>query len=233
MDYIFGEAGPARIKTNIYILSGIILICVLLHFIRFLSSDIYALKSPLSIRRGEAPETAGKAQYPDLDIQDLRRGWRDAFSCLISFAAGLGFFAAGFFYLPATLRYLDNPLSPGYPTFLMDLLMLFLFLTTLLIIDGGVRMTRWRNFLDGKKFFSILRVMRILASNDLKPLLKTARQDAGMTQKQVGYIWGRSPSFISSFETGRKKLTLGDLYYFALIYKKDIAYFAGNQTGFQ
>ena len=56
-------------------------------------------------------------------------------------------------------------------------------------------------------------------------LLKAARQEAGLDQKQVAKLLGKTQSYISKAESGQRRLDLIQLKQFAKIYKKNIAYF--------
>lgn len=55
--------------------------------------------------------------------------------------------------------------------------------------------------------------------------LKTARLEAGFTQKQVADKLKKPQSFVSKSESGERRLDITELKHFADIYKKDINFF--------
>ena len=55
--------------------------------------------------------------------------------------------------------------------------------------------------------------------------LKTARTGAGLDQKEVAKILGRSQSYVSKIESGQRQINVIQLKEFSKIYKKDIKYF--------
>ena len=55
--------------------------------------------------------------------------------------------------------------------------------------------------------------------------LKKARLDAGLDQKAVGEILGRTQSYVSKIESGQRRIDIFQLKEFARIYKKDLDYF--------
>jgi transcriptional regulator with XRE-family HTH domain len=55
--------------------------------------------------------------------------------------------------------------------------------------------------------------------------LKKARLDAGLDQKEVADILGRTQSYVSKIESGQRRIDIFQLKKFAEIYKKDLDYF--------
>lgn len=55
--------------------------------------------------------------------------------------------------------------------------------------------------------------------------LKAARQKAGLNQKEVARLLGRTQSYVSKVESGQRKIEAIQLRRFAKIYKKDLAFF--------
>jgi transcriptional regulator with XRE-family HTH domain len=52
-----------------------------------------------------------------------------------------------------------------------------------------------------------------------------ARQESGMTQREVSAALGRSHSFVSKCETGERSVDVIDLLQLANLYRKSIQYF--------
>jgi transcriptional regulator with XRE-family HTH domain len=59
----------------------------------------------------------------------------------------------------------------------------------------------------------------------LLQLLVNARQEAGLTQREVSAALGRSHSFVSKCETGERSVDVIDLLQLANLYRKSIQYF--------
>lgn len=55
--------------------------------------------------------------------------------------------------------------------------------------------------------------------------LKKAREKAGLDQKEVAKLLGRTQSYVSKIESGQRRLDIIQLKKFAKIYKKDLSYF--------
>ena len=55
--------------------------------------------------------------------------------------------------------------------------------------------------------------------------LKKARKSAGLDQKEVAKLLGRSQSYVSKIESGQRRIDIIQLKEFARIYKKDLDYF--------
>ena len=55
--------------------------------------------------------------------------------------------------------------------------------------------------------------------------LKNARLECGLTQAQVAKKLGRPQSHVSNIESGQQRVDVIELKRFALMYKKDVAYF--------
>ena len=55
--------------------------------------------------------------------------------------------------------------------------------------------------------------------------LKKARIEAGLDQKEVAKLLGRSQSYVSKIESGQRRIDIIQLKEFARIYKKDLDYF--------
>jgi transcriptional regulator with XRE-family HTH domain len=55
--------------------------------------------------------------------------------------------------------------------------------------------------------------------------LRQARNDGGLTQKEVAELLGKPQSFISKVETGERRLDFVELQELAKLYKKPISYF--------
>lgn len=60
---------------------------------------------------------------------------------------------------------------------------------------------------------------------DLVKKLKQARIDAGVDQKQVAKLLGKTQSYISKIESGQRRVDIIQLKSFAKIYKKSLNYF--------
>ena len=56
-------------------------------------------------------------------------------------------------------------------------------------------------------------------------LLIEAREKAGMTQREVSSVLGRSHSYLSKCETGERSVDVIDLLQLAQLYKKPIQFF--------
>jgi transcriptional regulator with XRE-family HTH domain len=61
-------------------------------------------------------------------------------------------------------------------------------------------------------------------------LLIEAREDAGLTQRQVSAALGMSHSFLSKCETGDRSVDVMELLQLAKLYKKPVQYFFPDQT---
>jgi len=55
--------------------------------------------------------------------------------------------------------------------------------------------------------------------------LKNARAEAGLEQKQVAVLLGKTQSYVSKIESGQRRIDIVQLKAFAKIYKKTIDYF--------
>jgi transcriptional regulator with XRE-family HTH domain len=55
--------------------------------------------------------------------------------------------------------------------------------------------------------------------------LKKARAEAGIDQKKVAELLGKTQSYISKIESGQRKIDIVQLKQFAKIYKKKIDFF--------
>ena len=60
---------------------------------------------------------------------------------------------------------------------------------------------------------------------DFLAKLKSARKEAGLTQIEVANALGRTQAGISKIEQGEASLSVEDLFEFARLYKKPLAYF--------
>lgn len=69
---------------------------------------------------------------------------------------------------------------------------------------------------------------KTLYSNDHKKIveqLKKARKEAGLDQKDVAKLLGKTQSFVSKIEAGQRRIDVIQLKDFAKIYKKSINFF--------
>lgn len=64
----------------------------------------------------------------------------------------------------------------------------------------------------------------------LVSLLIEAREESGMTQRQVSESLGMAHSFLSKCETGERSIDVIDLIQLAKLYGKPIQYFFPDQT---
>jgi len=55
--------------------------------------------------------------------------------------------------------------------------------------------------------------------------LKKARREAGLDQKQVAKLLGKSQSYVSKVESGQRRVDIVQLKRLAEIYKKDLSFF--------
>lgn len=55
--------------------------------------------------------------------------------------------------------------------------------------------------------------------------LKKARREAGLDQKQVAELLGKSQSYVSKVESGQRRVDIVQLKKLAEIYKKDLNFF--------
>lgn len=55
--------------------------------------------------------------------------------------------------------------------------------------------------------------------------LKKAREEAGLKQREVAQLLGKTQSYISKIESGQRRIDIVQLKKIAKIYKKDINYF--------
>jgi len=55
--------------------------------------------------------------------------------------------------------------------------------------------------------------------------LKKARQSAGLDQKDVAELLGKTQSYVSKIESGQRRIDIVQLKEFARVYKKDLDYF--------
>ncbi len=62
-------------------------------------------------------------------------------------------------------------------------------------------------------------------------LLIEAREEAGMTQREVSAVLGRSHSYLSKCETGERSVDVIDLLQLARLYKKPIQSFFPEDEG--
>ena len=60
--------------------------------------------------------------------------------------------------------------------------------------------------------------------------VRELREEAGITQKQLGDLLGYSPMGISHFENGIRNLRIDDIKKLADYFKKDIAFFMPNNN---
>ena len=58
--------------------------------------------------------------------------------------------------------------------------------------------------------------------------IREARQEAGVTQKEVAVAMGRPLSFVSKCELGERRIDPIDLRQFAHLYQKPFEYFPGR-----
>ena len=58
--------------------------------------------------------------------------------------------------------------------------------------------------------------------------LKVARQEAGLTQAQVGKALGRHQSFVSKCEGGERRIDAIELERLAALYRKPLTFFLGD-----
>ncbi len=56
--------------------------------------------------------------------------------------------------------------------------------------------------------------------------LRTAREEAGLTQVEVAKALGRQQTFVSKCEIGERRVDFVELEEFAAVYRKPLAYFA-------
>jgi transcriptional regulator with XRE-family HTH domain len=63
---------------------------------------------------------------------------------------------------------------------------------------------------------------------DITSLLKKARKDLGLSQKDVAKLLGKTQSYISKLESGQRRIDVVQLKEFAEIYKKELDYFIRN-----
>jgi len=56
-------------------------------------------------------------------------------------------------------------------------------------------------------------------------LLRNARKDARMTQKEVAQLLGKPQSYVSKCESGERRVDVIELKYFARAYNKPMSYF--------
>ena len=55
--------------------------------------------------------------------------------------------------------------------------------------------------------------------------LKKARKEAGLDQREVGRLLGKSQSYVSKVESGQRRVDVVQLKKLAEIYKKDLGFF--------
>ena len=55
--------------------------------------------------------------------------------------------------------------------------------------------------------------------------LKLARKEAGLDQKEVARLLGKTQSYVSKVETGQRRVDIVQMKNFARIYKKDLDFF--------
>lgn len=55
--------------------------------------------------------------------------------------------------------------------------------------------------------------------------LRQARQETGMTQRQVASALGRLQSFVEKCEQGSRRVDAAELFEFAAVYKKPVEFF--------
>jgi transcriptional regulator with XRE-family HTH domain len=56
--------------------------------------------------------------------------------------------------------------------------------------------------------------------------LRTAREEAGLTQVEVAKALGRQQTFVSKCEIGERRVDFVELEEFAAVYRKPLSYFA-------
>ena len=64
------------------------------------------------------------------------------------------------------------------------------------------------------------------ARKSLRDQLRRARRSAGLKQREVCDLMGRTPRFVSKIETGERQVGFIDLLMFARIYRKKLSYFS-------
>lgn len=69
-----------------------------------------------------------------------------------------------------------------------------------------------------------------LTYKDFLEKLKSARKETGLTQIEAGNALGRTQAGISKIEQGEVALSVEDLFDFAELYKKPVAYFFQKET---
>lgn len=60
--------------------------------------------------------------------------------------------------------------------------------------------------------------------------IREAREEAGMTQKELGKVLEYSPMGISHFENGIRELKISDVKKLSEFFKKDMSYFLQSET---
>lgn len=55
--------------------------------------------------------------------------------------------------------------------------------------------------------------------------LKKARKEAGLDQREVGRLLGKSQSYVSKMESGQRRVDIVQLKKLAQMYKKDLGFF--------
>ena len=63
--------------------------------------------------------------------------------------------------------------------------------------------------------------------------LKKARKEAGLHQKKVAKLLGRTQSYVSKIESGQRRIDFLQLKEHAAIYKKTINYFIKDDLNFR
>jgi transcriptional regulator with XRE-family HTH domain len=70
------------------------------------------------------------------------------------------------------------------------------------------------------------------AYTDFRRRLITARETAGMSQREAAVRLGRSQSFVAKSENGERRVDVVELSQFAALYNRALAYFfPGRRTG--
>lgn len=79
-----------------------------------------------------------------------------------------------------------------------------------------------RNLQETRKSRKARTVPFQLAYNTILARLVAAREEAGLTQRQVSARMGRAPNFLTKCESGERSIDLVELLHLAQIYEKPV-----------